>query len=217
MKILIIGDTHGYHKPIEKILNNETADKIIHTGDLAGGKLNYLTNPKGLDKCIDLLKEANAQVIRGNHDSWMINSSLISKKSKEYLMNLPKQIILENFPEILFQHTMPSGEKQSLPTRKKYFNEMKIMIDKYSNYNIIFHGHSHISSITSQKNNEFYYKINPNIDEKYSLSNSIKSIIDVGIIFDYTPGRLFNSPRYALYDTEKKEVIFKKITFITNN
>jgi len=211
MKILLIGDVHGHDKPLEKILIKETADKIIQTGDLAGGKIHYLSNPRGLDRCIDLLKEANAQVIRGNHDFWMINLKLISKKAKKYLSNLPQKIILEDFPEILFQHTMPSGEKQSLPTRKKFLNEMNIMKIKYPQYNVIFHGHSHISSITSEKNNELEYKVNPKFDENYFLSNKIKYIVDIGIIFDYTPGRILNSPRYAIYDTNKTELTFKKI------
>lgn len=215
MNILIMGDSHNQSKFIRKTLEKEkdSFDYLIHTGDLAGHRLNHLTNSKGLDESIELLIKNNAKIVRGNHDLCTLQRypHLISSDAKTFLSDLPNHIILEEFPYILFQHSQPSGI-QALPTKNKFEREINEMKKYYEEFEIIFHGHSHVSSITSGKkdSNEFRYIVSPKTDKTILLSKDYKHVVDVGIIFNFTPGRLFNPPRYVILDTNKREIVYKR-------
>lgn len=216
MKIGLIGDTHGFDKPIDYAINKEkNIDLWIHTGDIVGGKIQYLTNPKGIDKSIKLLQEVDALAILGNHDQWALNnpSTYISEFAKEYLDSLTKEIILPELSHILFQHSMPTGEKQLFPTHNKFDMQIRALIESYPDTSILFHGHSHIASVTSKKNDNqrINFDLWPKFNKVYHLDKNSESVIDIGMAFHMTPARLLNHPRYATFDTTNNELRYKKI------
>ncbi len=58
MRILIVSDTHGYHKNLDRALENAGAvDMFIHLGDVEGGE-EYINAVVGCEK----------HIVRGNND-----------------------------------------------------------------------------------------------------------------------------------------------------
>ncbi len=58
MKILVVSDTHGQHKNLDKILEKEQdIDLFVHLGDVEGGEF-----------YIDAVVECEKHIVRGNND-----------------------------------------------------------------------------------------------------------------------------------------------------
>ena len=58
MKVVIVSDTHGSHRNLEKVLEEEKPmDMLIHLGDVEGGE-DYIT----------ALADCPAHIVRGNND-----------------------------------------------------------------------------------------------------------------------------------------------------
>lgn len=58
MRILIVSDTHGYHKNLDRALENAgTVDMFIHLGDVEGG-----------EEYINAVVSCEKHVVRGNND-----------------------------------------------------------------------------------------------------------------------------------------------------
>jgi len=100
-RIGILGDIHAEHERLEQALGclrREGVDAVICTGDVADGE-------GCLDTCIDLLREADALTVRGNHDRWLLEDKLrhidkahqrdrIRTSTLDHLAALPAQITL---------------------------------------------------------------------------------------------------------------------------
>ena len=58
MKVVIVSDTHGSHRNLEKVLEEEKPmDMLIHLGDVEGGE-DYIT----------ALADCPTHIVRGNND-----------------------------------------------------------------------------------------------------------------------------------------------------
>lgn len=60
MKILVVSDTHGFHRNLEKVLERiGKIDKLIHLGDVEGG-----------DDYINVIAGCPTHIVAGNNDFW---------------------------------------------------------------------------------------------------------------------------------------------------
>lgn len=58
MKVLVISDTHGNHRNLDKILEqNQDIDMLVHLGDVEGGE-DYL----------NAVFDCEKHIVRGNND-----------------------------------------------------------------------------------------------------------------------------------------------------
>lgn len=73
MKIGIIGDIHAEDMILEIVLgflSGKKADRILCVGDIVDGT-------GDANRCFDLLREANAIIVAGNHERWLIEDDAI--------------------------------------------------------------------------------------------------------------------------------------------
>ncbi len=73
MKILVVSDTHGQHKNLDRILEKEQdIDMFVHLGDVEGGEF-----------YIDAVVECEKHIVRGNNDFF----SDLPKEEEFYIGN----------------------------------------------------------------------------------------------------------------------------------
>jgi predicted phosphodiesterase len=101
-RIGLIGDVHAEHRRLDaalQFLSREGVDSICCTGDIADG-------PGCLDTCCRLLEDAEACVVAGNHDRWMLADRLrdvpdahrlaqVDDASRHYLAGLPTTLTID--------------------------------------------------------------------------------------------------------------------------
>ena len=101
-RVGLIGDVHAEHRRLEsalEFLHGANVDAIWCTGDLADGA-------GDLDACCELLAGANATVVAGNHDRWLLSNRMravpqahaldaVRAASRDYLETLAQTRTLE--------------------------------------------------------------------------------------------------------------------------
>lgn len=219
MKYGIISDIHSNYDAFIvaiNLLKNEQVDKIYCCGDIVG----YGPQP---NECIELIKKENVESIIGNHDvavigksdlNWfneyardaiLINKSIISKGSLDFLENLKERIILNN---ILFVHGSPiDNVYEYLDTISALRRNVKFMKQQ-----ICFCGHTHIPYVYS-------YDLVSNKDEVVILSDneelkidtSKKYIINVGSVGQPRDGD--NRLCVLIYDFDKQIIMYKRAEY----
>ncbi|MGL4534303.1 MAG: metallophosphoesterase family protein [Fusobacteriaceae bacterium] len=161
MRIAVISDIHSNIYALEatlKCIEKKNIDKIICTGDLVG----YHTSP---NEVVKLIQEKKILTVMGNHDfdiatkhsknilglegkelekAEIFNYALkvTSFESKEFLKNLPKEIVLEiEGKTIKFVHGSPNSLteylKENSESADKVMEELK--------EDILVCGHSHLA------------------------------------------------------------------------
>lgn len=102
MRFGLIGDVHAEDALLERTLDAlraERVDKILCTGDIVDGH-------GDVDRSCSLLREANALVVRGNHDRWIradeqrtlplaTKMTDLSVETIAYLKTLPPTLVLD--------------------------------------------------------------------------------------------------------------------------
>jgi putative phosphoesterase len=92
----LLGDVHAAHETLERALElfaEHDVHEILCVGDIVDGV-------GDVDRCVELLLEAEAHVVRGNHDRWMVENKLrdlpnahqqsdVSAATLEFLTELP--------------------------------------------------------------------------------------------------------------------------------
>ena len=93
----MIGDVHAEAQLLAQALDVLAAagvDNIVCTGDIADG-------PGCVDTCCTMLRQAGVLTVAGNHDRWLLTSTLrhvedahgvddLSPDNREYLAGLPQ-------------------------------------------------------------------------------------------------------------------------------
>ena len=162
MKIAVISDIHSNIYALNEVLfdiKNKDVDVIVCTGDLVG----YGTRP---NEVIETLKKEKILTIMGNYDEAIGNSKIvcgcdysnpkdlknaslsieftnkeIKKENREYLKNLPKEIILNfNNKNIRFVHGSTRIINEYLKENSKEADEVM----KELKEDILVCGHTHI-------------------------------------------------------------------------
>jgi putative phosphoesterase len=161
MKFAVIGDIHSNLYALESVLEDvrkKDVDFILSTGDLVG----YSPFP---NEVIDLIRKNGILSIQGNYDKAIGNSELVcgcdykdekqlelaamsvmftnmavSKKNREYLKELPAEMILKGGKlEILLVHGSPRKINEYL-----YEDSNEVMeVTKDLKQDIIICGHTH--------------------------------------------------------------------------
>lgn len=155
--ILVISDIHGNKEAlqvVEKTMKKHSIDKVICLGDVVGYGVDF-------EWCLNWLNEKNAVILRGNHESMMIQEtstdkcSSLGKKSCEWtkqrlsekdLNTFSKMPYTYEYKDILFTH---AGNNEIL--QWKYINDIKYATSAFVNSrNINFYGHTHRPCIIEQ-------------------------------------------------------------------
>lgn len=165
MKILFISDIHGNQFALEAILQKASKfklDKIYCLGDISG----YFT---GINEVIDLLIKYEIKAIKGNHDEYLLNPSLVNS-SKPYYDSLIKTINtigkaqlewiqkLENYSKIEVDNCiieMYHGGVRDLMNEYVYPNQLNFNSYNNSSSDLILFGHTHLQFII-KKNGKIF-------------------------------------------------------------
>ncbi|MBQ8425007.1 MAG: metallophosphoesterase family protein [Clostridia bacterium] len=176
MKILIYSDVHGNKYALEELINHseyKSADMRIFLGDI----VSFCPYP---NECINLLKNTNDIVLKGNHDVYCahgisenekqnINSGflehleyirkLVTEDNKNYLKTLKQDFsINNNGKKFYFSHFLwENAEKvaNNPDGRHKPSNLTAKIFDDNIDADYIFFGHNHTPSIIKQDNKTF--------------------------------------------------------------
>jgi putative phosphoesterase len=166
MKFFFISDIHGNQYALEAILlkaKEVKSDRIICLGDVSG----YFT---GINEVIHLLKLFQVETIKGNHDEFLFQPSIIDIQKKyfpayentrqiigekefEWLKNLKNQLKIQ-IGDNSYMHIVHGGTNDLL---NEYVFPDQIDINKYSNYesNIFLFGHTHLQFVKKIENKIF--------------------------------------------------------------
>jgi len=159
MRLAIISDIHSNFEALTKtldLISQLSVDETICLGDIVG----YGANP---NECVEMVRQHCPIVIRGNHDSAVVNIEItenftdlarsalfwtrkqLQREHVEFLRTLPIQCSRQN---ILFVHATPDN-----PESWDYvFNEWDVQpLFQTFREKICFLGHSHVPGIYSDR------------------------------------------------------------------
>jgi predicted phosphodiesterase len=96
-RIGLIGDIHAEHETLAlalRVLADAGADRVLAVGDIVDGR-------GSVDRCCELLAEAGALTVRGNHERWFLANTMrelpdatfatdVSVETRRFIAELPK-------------------------------------------------------------------------------------------------------------------------------
>jgi len=88
-RIGIIGDVHAQHHHLELALQHlatQDVDIVLCTGDIVDGE-------GDVDTCVNLLKSADVQTVRGNHDRWVLQDKARHVRNAHFKSDLSDDVI----------------------------------------------------------------------------------------------------------------------------
>jgi putative phosphoesterase len=157
MKIGVFSDLHSNVYALNKMLSIESnVDKWICLGDFVG-----LFPP--VNEVVDILRLPEFVVIKGNHEKFLLsekkmeysftgNDSLqkqrkqISQKNRDYISGLSDTLsITINGIKICLLHSLLTDNEQS---SNKYFIDLHDVNDKFSDFDIVMYGDTHLPLIS---------------------------------------------------------------------
>lgn len=215
MRYAIIGDIHANHDALDAVLEDmkdERVDKIVCVGDLVG----YGAEPA---KCIDTTRRISTVCVAGNHDF-----ATIEKTNIEFFNAYARQATLWTRQNITEEHrnyleglklvedvddcfTLVHGTLYA----PALFDYIQTTFDAYLSLQVLekpvcFVGHSHVP-ITFFLDEAVTYST----DSIIRLKEGVKAIVNVGSVGQPRD----DDPRaaYAIYDTERKEIIIKRVEY----
>lgn len=150
-----IGDVHAEDRLLERALHALSmagATTTLCVGDLADGT-------GSLGRSVQLLRDANAHVVRGNHERWLLGGTMrdvpnatdlstVSAEEQTYLAGLPMTLTFSTpFGELLLCHGMgPNDMAKVTPDDYGYALEsndelQRLIADPQTRF--VVNGHSH--------------------------------------------------------------------------
>jgi predicted phosphodiesterase len=215
MRYAIFSDIHGNLEAYQEVIKeykNEKIDQFLCIGDIVG----YGADPK---ECIRKTQELEAITVAGNHDwaavglidmayfnplakqaiYWTVNQ--LDKEEKEFLKTL--DLVYEN-QDLILVHGMLNE-----PAKFHYLLDKVVAEENFNlmKKNICFVGHSHTAGVFIEYQNSISYLLEP----KIKIESNKNYIINVGSIGQ--PRDRDKRASYCIFDTEKKEVILKRINY----
>lgn len=96
-RIGLIGDIHAEHETLAlalRVLADAGADRVLAVGDIVDGR-------GSVDRCCELLAEAGALTVRGNHERWFLANTMrelpdatfaadVGVETRRFIAELPK-------------------------------------------------------------------------------------------------------------------------------
>lgn len=216
MRYGIFSDIHSNLEAFEAVIQAYKTEKIdiyFCLGDIVG----YGANPV---ECIQMVEEMSRVIIAGNHD-WAVTGLT----PLEYFNDWAKQAVLwtqERMDTTKFEFLRSlrlTYENKDLIlahgslNNPQQFNYMANIIEPIKtfvlmNRSICFVGHTHASGAFIQdKNGEMDYQRQASM----RLKRGYRYIVDVGSVGQPRDGN--NQACYCVYDSEKKEVLIKRVSY----
>lgn len=217
MRIAVFSDIHSCYSKMAAVfedMENYQIDRFICLGDIIG----YGDQP---EKTINLLMEKNVTSVRGNHELAMFsrrylelfprdikqplldNIAAISTRSVRYLENTPDYLTLG---DCHFVHGTPPDKLTTYIYDvsdyylKSLFNNTKALV--------FFTGHTHKLKLITYKD-QLVYRRRITHNCTISLEKNQKILLNVGSIGFSRDD--FETSKYAIYDSENKEIIVRMV------
>ena len=212
MRYALISDIHSNLEALNAVLDalrKERIDQYICLGDIVG----YAADP---NKCTEIIRQVAEATVLGNHDSAVADASsteafsalakaaiswtkdTLSSKNKKYLESLSTDLELK---DSLVVHSNPSD-----PTTWRYIfsvDDAKMEFHHFTQ-RACFVGHSHQPVAFVNSMNRVIVDTRASLD----IEEENRYIINVGSVGQ--PRDLDPRASYAIYDTDRKIVRFKR-------
>jgi putative phosphoesterase len=154
-RIGIIGDVHAESTRLEaalRFLHAAQVERILCVGDIVDG-------PGSVDRCCELLQQAQVAVVRGNHDRWFAQGTMrdlpratqpadISEASRTFINSLPSTQAFETAAgRLLLCHGM--GDQDMLSITPDTYSQALLFKDRVHQllrsheFSFVINGHSH--------------------------------------------------------------------------
>jgi len=215
MRYAILGDIHANYDALSAVIEDmkdEGVEKTVCVGDLVG----YGAEPA---KCIDTIRRICSVCVAGNHDF-----ATIEKTNIEFFNAYARQATLWTRQNITEEHKRyleglklveDVDDRFTLVHGTLYapalFDYIQTTFDAYLSLQVLekpvcFVGHSHVP-ISFFLDEAVTYST----DRRIRLKEGVKVIVNVGSVGQPRD----DDPRaaYAIYDTDKKEIIIKRIEY----
>ncbi len=205
MKLAIFGDINDQYKSIERLLDKSERygiDQYICHGDIARKACKH--EPEKTRKCISSLKEHEVQCLRGNHEEDII----MHHHEKDidianFFSSLPRELVFDEL-ELMISHYSPNGRMLIKPEPDEFDR-----LESIPQVRIAVFGHSHMRFHHS-RNEKITANYHPKFNIPYDVSTGLH-LINTGTTNFAFPFSFNLSPGYVIYDSEAKEIIFRRI------
>ena len=217
MRIGIFSDTHSNLEALTAVLGafkHESVDKLVCLGDTVG----YGASP---NECCDLVREAAAFTILGNHDAAVagrmdysyyydaarqaldLHASLLTPGNMTWLQGLPYEV---REGHISFCHGSPLNLEEfeyifAPEQAARCLPEWERLAD------VTFIGHSHLCKSFALDRDD----VHEVVAQKFELRAGHKYIISVGSVGQ--PRDYDNRASYTVYDSDARLFEFKRISY----
>lgn len=215
MKICLFGDIHSNIEALDAVLADAKAQGIanhICLGDIVG----YGASPKS---CVRRIMDLGCPTVAGNHDFAVIGYTSddyfnpfardavnwtrkqLSKEETDFLASLP--YVHEDLNGFTVVHsTLDEPEKWGYVLN--FFDAARCF--QHQKTQVCFIGHSHLPMILEHKETiEAFY------DLKVRFDQGCRYIVNIGSVGQPRDGN--NRASYAIYDTEKKAVELRRVSY----
>ena len=153
-RVGLVGDVHAEDSFLEialRFLQSRNVDAMLCTGDIVDG-------PDDVNRCCELLQQFDVQVVRGNHDRWILASEMrqlpdanflvdLSDATRNYLGNLSSVLPFETVAgELLLCHGLGFNDMARLtPDDHGYALERNKELQQLlrSDLRFVVAGHTH--------------------------------------------------------------------------
>jgi predicted phosphodiesterase len=148
----LLGDLHGEDAALAlalRVFADEGVDRVLAVGDICDG-------PGDVDRCCALLAEANAAVVRGNHERWLLAGTMrelpdatlaLGAEARAYLAALPATMRMETVAgELLLCHGLEEDDMAVVDPDDWYSlqqNERLHALVEREEPLVVVNGHSH--------------------------------------------------------------------------
>lgn len=205
MKVAIFGDINGQYEWLDRLFDQSGRYNIdIYSchGDIARKACKH--DPEKTMRCIYFMKEKNVQCLRGNHEENIIKHPKAGEEDiVAFFSSLPRKLVFDDL-ELMISHYSPKGRMLIKPEPDEFD-----CLESMSPVRIAVFGHSHIRFHHS-RTDKITANYHPRFDVPYDVSTGLH-LINTGTANFAFPFSFNLFPGYVIYDSDTKEIIFKKI------
>ena len=216
MRYGIFSDVHANLEALQEVIDaykKESIDKYLCAGDVVG----YASNP---GDCIERVKALAMITVAGNHDWASVNlfsADCFNPAARKAIFWTSRNLDAEDryFLESLklsFKNedlTLVHGTLND-PGDFNYMTDSYIAVQTFRllKTDVCFVGHSHVAGIFIKDRND---RIHYQEDNFTDIEDENRYIINVGSVGQPRDGN--PNAAYCIYDTEKKEVWIKRVSY----
>ena len=216
MRYGIFSDVHSNLEALDRVIEaykEEAIDKYLCVGDLVG----YAANPK---ECVDKIKKLAMITVAGNHD-W----ASVDLFSLNYFNPVAREAVIWTKPNLdddsryFLGSLKPTYKNEDLTLVHGTLDkpeEFNYLVDGYAaqetfkllETQICFVGHTHLTEVFIKDEDE---NLQYQEADSINIRQGSKYIVSVGSVGQPRDGN--PKAAYCIYDTDKKEVQLKRISY----